>query len=120
MKARQLNAPGKFLVSAPEHDIPRRARAYLFIDQTVIRTAAYFGPQRPQLDHVSRNALDAATCQPTVEPGYSYDDAPEGSASEATNPLRTPSRTRTPRRAFQVSRGRWRAGLADHDPMDSL
>jgi len=155
--AHQLNAPGKFLVSAPEHDTPRRARAYLLTDQTVIRTAAYFGPQRPQLDHVSRNALNAATCQPTVEPGYSYDDAPEGSASEATTSLaqvpedalwsalcaapaegyaigdlmaltgmtrptlyRRLRELAIARRAFQVSRGRWRARLADDDPTDSL
>ena len=31
--AHKLNAPGKFLVSAPEHDIPRRARAYLVTDK---------------------------------------------------------------------------------------
>jgi excisionase family DNA binding protein len=30
--AHKLNAPGKFLISAPEHDIPRRARAYLVTD----------------------------------------------------------------------------------------
>ena len=28
-QAHTLNAPGKFLISAPEHDTPRRARAYL-------------------------------------------------------------------------------------------
>jgi len=30
--AHTLNAPGKFLVSAPEHDTPRRARGYLVND----------------------------------------------------------------------------------------
>ena len=35
--AHKLNAPGKFLISAPEHDIPRRARAYLLTDQAVPR-----------------------------------------------------------------------------------
>jgi len=31
------NAPGKFLVSAPEHGIPKRARGYLITDQAVQR-----------------------------------------------------------------------------------
>ena len=31
-QAHKLNAPGKFLISAPEHDTPRRARAYLVTD----------------------------------------------------------------------------------------
>ena len=35
--AHTLNAPGKFLISAPEHDTPRRARAYLLTDETVGR-----------------------------------------------------------------------------------
>jgi hypothetical protein len=34
-----LNAPGKFLISAPEHDVPRRARAYLLTDESVYATA---------------------------------------------------------------------------------
>src|SRR5215471_13300099 len=35
-----LNAPGKFLISAPEHDTPRRARAYLITDDAVAQAAA--------------------------------------------------------------------------------
>ena len=38
--AHTLNAPGKFLISAPEHDTPRRARAYLVTDEAVADTAA--------------------------------------------------------------------------------
>jgi len=38
--AHTLNAPGKFLISAPEHDTPRRARAYLVTDEAVTATAA--------------------------------------------------------------------------------
>jgi hypothetical protein len=38
--AHKLNAPGKFLISAPEHDIPRRARAYLVTDDMVAETSA--------------------------------------------------------------------------------
>jgi hypothetical protein len=56
--AHTLNAPGKFLVSAPEHDTPRRARAYLLTDQAVVDAAARHAVYRPALDEVSRHALD--------------------------------------------------------------
>jgi FtsK/SpoIIIE family len=56
--AHALNAPGKFLVSAPEHTTPKRARAYLVTDNDVTRIVAYYGPRRPPLDNVSRTALD--------------------------------------------------------------
>ena len=45
--AHNLNAPGKFLVSAPEHDTPKRARAYLLTDQVVTETAARYAGNRP-------------------------------------------------------------------------
>lgn len=52
-----LDAPGKFLVSAPEHTTPSRARAYVITDQanadTVVRYAGG-GPnwmRRPARDH---------------------------------------------------------------------
>jgi S-DNA-T family DNA segregation ATPase FtsK/SpoIIIE len=54
--AHTLNAPGKFLVSAPEHDTPSRARAYLLTDDDVARTVAQYVASRPALDHVSRSA----------------------------------------------------------------
>lgn len=52
--AHTLNAPGKFLVSAPEHTNPRRARAYLVIDDDVTRTASAYAEDRPALDDMSR------------------------------------------------------------------
>jgi DNA segregation ATPase FtsK/SpoIIIE-like protein len=55
--AHKLNAPGKFLVSAPEHDTPRRSRAYLVTDQVVARTARLHASFRPELDDVSREAI---------------------------------------------------------------
>jgi len=58
--AQTLNAPGKFLISAPEHDTPRRARAYLLTDETVSATAALHAAFRPALDHESRAAVEAA------------------------------------------------------------
>jgi S-DNA-T family DNA segregation ATPase FtsK/SpoIIIE len=56
--AHALNAPGKFLVSAPEHTTPKRARAYLVTDDDVARTVTRYAPYRPQLDDVSRAVLD--------------------------------------------------------------
>ena len=53
-QAHTLNAPGKFLVSAAEHDTPRRARAYLITDEVVASTAALHADLRPALDEVSR------------------------------------------------------------------
>jgi S-DNA-T family DNA segregation ATPase FtsK/SpoIIIE len=58
--AHTLNAPGKFLISAPEHDTPRRARAYLVTDEAVSDTAQRHTDLRPRLDEVSRHALDEA------------------------------------------------------------
>ena len=55
--AHTLNAPGKFLISAAEHDTPRRARAYLVTDQAVADTASRYADYRPELDDVSRRAL---------------------------------------------------------------
>ena len=68
--AHNLNAPGKFLVSAPEHDTPKRARAYLLTDQVVADTAAHYAGYRPQLDEESRRALDRASDRPHVRSRY--------------------------------------------------
>jgi S-DNA-T family DNA segregation ATPase FtsK/SpoIIIE len=57
--AHRLNAPGKFLISAPEHDVPRRARAYLLTDEMVAETAARHAVARPKLDEVSAQAIAA-------------------------------------------------------------
>jgi S-DNA-T family DNA segregation ATPase FtsK/SpoIIIE len=67
--AHALNAPGKFLVSAPEHTTPRRARAYLVTDDDVARTADRYAHSRPALDDVSRAALDN---DPSAEPAPWY------------------------------------------------
>jgi hypothetical protein len=57
-QAHKLNAPGKFLISAPEHDTPRRARAYLLTDEAVATIAGQHAELRPELDEVSMHALD--------------------------------------------------------------
>jgi hypothetical protein len=62
--AHTLNAPGKFLVSAPGHDKPKRARAYLLTDEVVAATAAHYAANRPRLDDVSRRAIDSASRHP--------------------------------------------------------
>ena len=59
--AHNLNAPGKFLVSATGHDQPKRARAYLLSDEVVAATAAHYAPNRPRLDHISRQAIHSAS-----------------------------------------------------------
>lgn len=73
--AHTLNAPGKFLISAPEHDAPRRARAYLVTDEAVSATAASFADCRPDLDAVSLRALAARTGQQTTTPARAGQDA---------------------------------------------
>ncbi len=49
--AHKLSAPGKFLISAPEHDTPCRARAYLVTDDVGDTVARYAGIRSP-LDRV--------------------------------------------------------------------
>ena len=68
--AHALNAPGKFLVSAPEHTTPKRARAYLVTDDDVARIVARYGPHRPPLDDVSRGALNLGPAVAEPAPWY--------------------------------------------------
>ena len=62
--ARKLSAPGTFLISSPEHDTPRRARAYLVTDDDVTATVARYAATRPPLDRVSRLAVAAGSPPP--------------------------------------------------------
>jgi IclR helix-turn-helix domain len=73
--AHNLNAPGKFLVSAPGHDRPKRARAYLLTDQAVTETAARYAGHRPPLDTESRRAILAAANTRLVQDENSADDS---------------------------------------------
>jgi len=68
--AHTLNAPGKFLISAPEHDTPRRARAYLLTDQAVTATAARHASLRPALDEISRQAVIDRQTAESQRPGH--------------------------------------------------
>ena len=129
--AHKLNAPGKFLISAPEHDVPRRARAYLVTDQMVAETSAIHSQIPRELDQISRNAM-LADPAPGFQPQYANNDqspeevlwialcaAPE-EGWEIGDLMRITGMTRTTfyrylrdlvsqGRAYQVSRGRWRA-----------
>jgi DNA segregation ATPase FtsK/SpoIIIE, S-DNA-T family len=71
-----LNAPGKFLISTPEHTTPRRARAYRLDDDTVAATAARHASRRPALDELSQGATDEAA-EPSDEPPASEAEDPE-------------------------------------------
>jgi S-DNA-T family DNA segregation ATPase FtsK/SpoIIIE len=137
--AHKLNAPGKFLVSSPEHDIPRRARAYLVTDEMVAETSAVHSRIPRQLDEISRNAMLAAPgpeFQPQYEsPGQSPEEALSAALRDAPEEgweigdlMRITGMTRTTLyrhlrehvdhgRAYQVSRGRWRARTTEdgHD-----
>jgi hypothetical protein len=62
--AHKLNAPGKFLISAQEHDVPRRARAYLLTDEAVAHTAARHAQIPRQLDDISRAATEKTYTSP--------------------------------------------------------
>jgi hypothetical protein len=68
--AHRLNAPGKFLISTPEHDTPKRARAFLVTDHAVSQTTAHYAHSRPQLDRVSWDAMCAASYAPTPSPEF--------------------------------------------------
>ncbi len=138
--AHQLNAPGKFLVSAPEHETPRRARAYLLTDETVALTAARHSRIPRELDEVSRNSLTRPTGRaPRFQPEYESTGNTAGSPEEILwRALRSapaegwefgeliritgmPKTTLYRRlrehaengRAYQVSHGRWRARPAE-------
>jgi S-DNA-T family DNA segregation ATPase FtsK/SpoIIIE len=78
--AHTLNAPGKFLVSAPEHNIPRRARAYLLTDEMVSTTASRHAEIRPSLDEVSRQAVEEARMTGTQRPTDGFSGSPDDTA----------------------------------------
>ena len=66
--AHKLNAPGKFLVSAPERH-SRRARACLGTAQMVVEKSALHSQIPRELDEISRNAMLGAP-EPGFQPQY--------------------------------------------------
>lgn len=91
-----LNAPGKFLISAPEHDIPRRARAYLLNDSAVQRTAIQHTSRRSPLDQSSAAALETALLERDGNP------AGDGESSSPRVPRHPWPRRYTRRRKLPV------------------
>jgi hypothetical protein len=85
--AHKLDAPGKFLISATEHRIPRRARAYLVTDETVTATSARHTQIRRQLDRISRNAM--LSNRPPVNI-YQAPDSRQETRKETPEPPQTP------------------------------
>jgi FtsK/SpoIIIE family len=77
-QAHTLNAPGKFLVSAPEHSTPKRARGYLVTDQAVSDTAAMHADGRPELDEESRRASHVASAASMADDHSSSELLPAG------------------------------------------
>jgi len=82
--AHTLNAPGKFLISAPGHGTPRRARAYLLTDQAVTETAARYATQRPELDEISQHAIRAAVADTAAD--LPDDGSPPSASRSAPDP----------------------------------
>ena len=84
--AHNLNAPGKFLVSAPGHDTPKRARAYLLTNEVVAGTAAHYANSRPMLDAESRRAIGAARRPdaPSRDSGPAIANSPETADAQET------------------------------------
>jgi hypothetical protein len=99
--AHTLNAPGKFLISAPEHDTPRRARAYLLTDDIVSETARRYTHLRPALDEVSRQAIAEAnppharrqsetlSARPMEAPNPNHARGPEGGPEDILRAMLT-------------------------------
>ena len=79
-QAHTLDAPGKFLVSAAEHDTPRRARAYLITDEVVASTASLHADLRPPLDEVSQQAIEERN----------HDEPATAMSGETTDPHGSP------------------------------
>jgi DNA segregation ATPase FtsK/SpoIIIE, S-DNA-T family len=138
--AHTLNAPGKFLLSAPGLDTPRRARAYLLTDHDVSAIAARNAPHRPDLDPTSAHALthpttpapadttaapDTDNTDPDITLWATLHAAPDEGLSvadlmHATGKGRTWIYDRLLDHArtgqvTQVTRGRWRA-TTNHEP----
>jgi hypothetical protein len=138
--AHTLNAPGKFLVSAPEHDTPRRARAYLITDDDVKNAVGRCSSARPELDRISDDALFiglrdgqvpqdeppqttneranadealwSALCAAPAE-GYDISELMQLTGMTRATLYRRLREHATRGNAIQVSRGRWRAPTTD-------
>jgi hypothetical protein len=78
-----LDAPGKFLISAPEHPNPKRARAYLITDADVASTATRAAAHRPVLNPPHPVPDPHAVPTPNVQHPESIPEAAEERLSSA-------------------------------------
>jgi DNA segregation ATPase FtsK/SpoIIIE, S-DNA-T family len=131
-----LDAPGKFLISAPEHTIPRPARGYWMTDEDVTDAVTRWAPHRPTppngTDHPAAEDSDGADptailppVQRLAEPspedklwqalaGAGLDGVSIGDLIQASGKYRTWVYERLAEharngRAVQVRRGQWKA-----------
>ena len=139
--AHTLNAPGKFLISAPEYQTPKRARGYLLTDQAVSDTATRYADDRPELDGISQSAIGAIPTDVSADNDQPEPNTRDGKitvedtlwlalsmapdeGSEIGELTRVTGMSRPTlyrhlaqlaksRRAVQVTRGRWRASTTD-------
>jgi S-DNA-T family DNA segregation ATPase FtsK/SpoIIIE len=83
--ANTLTQPGTFLISAPEHTTPDRARAYLITDQQVTNHAAASARHRPLL-HVPNGTPERPQSPQRPEDDQSDNDAPTGDPGAMNEP----------------------------------
>jgi DNA segregation ATPase FtsK/SpoIIIE-like protein len=96
--AHLLDAPGKFLVSSPEHNTPRRARSYLVSDDAVQIIANRWATERPTLDTASQQAAD------------DYAEGRHRTALAVPSPRRSPEDTAgTPEAVSEADAALWAA-----------
>ena len=83
--AHTLNAPGKFLISAPEHDTPRRARCYLSpMRQWPMPPTVHCGIPAISRCRIARRRQPARPGAPRTSPRPSGDEPVDAAAPGAT------------------------------------
>jgi S-DNA-T family DNA segregation ATPase FtsK/SpoIIIE len=83
--AHTLTQPGVFLISAPEHGTPERARAYLLDDEQITRHVARYAENRPALR--ARGPSAASRRPHTAAHGPQGAAEPQGAADSPQGPL---------------------------------
>jgi S-DNA-T family DNA segregation ATPase FtsK/SpoIIIE len=78
--AHTLTQPGVFLISAPEHGAPERARAYLITDDQITRHVAQYRADRPALraERPPEPAQRPQTAADGPQPPRPAGDSPDG------------------------------------------
>jgi S-DNA-T family DNA segregation ATPase FtsK/SpoIIIE len=117
-----LDAPGKFLISSPEHAVPRRARAYLvdddsvkdiaFSNRSIVRKLplTWPGAAVAEIGHsiATKKPEERILEFPAISTPASESDS---HSSENVSGERKPARTDSETRSEQASQGMWDALL---------